>query len=114
MTIVAFSTILLSAILLGDLRGVYIAFGQNLLMSILFIAMYLKRGKGLRGQSIFIAVFKMLGTGLTSIYFYLYEPASQSSFVLPSLFALIFVFDLLYVILIADNYRKNNISILKI
>lgn len=112
MTIAAFSTILLSAILLGDLRGVYIAFGQNLLMSILFVIMFLKRGKGLRGQSIFIAVFKMLGTGLTSIYFYLNEPASQSSFVLPSLFASIFVFDLLYVILIADNYRKNNISIL--
>jgi hypothetical protein len=112
--ITAFSIILSDAILIGDFRGVYAAFGQNLLMSILFVAMFFKRGKGLRGQSLFIAVFKMLGTGLTSVYFYLYEPVSQSSFVLASLFALIFVFDLLYILLIASTYRKNNISILKI
>lgn len=82
----AFSIILFGTIMLGDHRGVYAAFGQNLLMSILFVIMFFKRGRGLRGQSIFIAVFKMMGTGLTSLHFYLYEPVSQSSFVLPSLF----------------------------
>lgn len=112
-----FSIILSSAILLGDVRGVYTAFGQNLLMSVLFVVMFFKRGKGLRGQSIFIAIFKMLGTGLTSIHFYLYEPVSYDSSVLPSLFALIFIFDILYVILIASEYKKkedNSISTLKI
>jgi hypothetical protein len=68
----------------------------------------------LRGQSIFIAVFKMLGTGLTSLHFYLYDPVSQNSFVLPSLFILILFFDLLYVILVASSYKKNDIPILKI
>jgi hypothetical protein len=82
----AFIIILSGSILLGDHRGVYAAFGQNLLMSILFVGMFFKRGEGLRGQSIFIAVFKMIGTGLISIHFYLYEPVSYSSFILPSLF----------------------------
>lgn len=63
----AFSIILFGTIMLGDHRGVYSAFGQNLLMSILFLVMFFKRGRGLRGQSIFIAVFKMMGTGLTSL-----------------------------------------------
>jgi hypothetical protein len=110
----AFSIILTGAISLADHRGVYAAFGQNLLMSILFVVMFFKRGEGLRGQSIFIAVFKMLGTALTSLHFYLYDPVSQSSFVLPSLFVLILFFDLLYVILVASSYKKNDIPILKI
>lgn len=110
----AFSIILTGAISLDDHRGVYAAFGQNLLMSILFVVMFFKRGEGLRGQSIFIAVFKMLGTGLTSLHFYLYDPVSQNSFVLPSLFVLILFFDLLYVILVASSYKKNDIPILKI
>jgi hypothetical protein len=110
----AFIIILSGSILLGDHRGVYAAFGQNLLMSILFVGMFFKRGEGLRGQSIFIAVFKMIGTGLTSIHFYLYEPVSHSSFILPSLFVSILFFDLLYVLLLANSYKKNNVSILRI
>ena len=110
----AFSIILSGAVLLDDHRGVYAAFGQNLLMSILFVVMFFKRGEGLKGQSIFIAVFKMIGTGLTSIHFYLYEPVSQSSFVLLSLFVSILFFDLLYVLLVANSYKKYNIPILKI
>jgi hypothetical protein len=110
----AFSIILAGAILLDDHRGVYAAFGQNLLMSILFVVMFFKRGDGLRGQSIFIAVFKMIGTGLTSLHFYLFEPISQSSFVLLSLFVSILFFDLLYVLLLANNYKKNEIPMLKI
>jgi hypothetical protein len=109
----AFSIILSSTILIGDHRGVYAAFGQNLLMSILFVVMFFKRGRGLRGQSIFIAVFKMIGTGLTSLHFYLYEPVSQSSFALPFLFVSILFFDLLYVLMMANKYKKN-IPILKI
>jgi hypothetical protein len=110
----AFSIILSEAILLDDNEGVYAAFGQNLLMSILFVYMFFKRGRGLRGQSIFIAVFKMVGTGLTSLHFYFYEPISQSSFVLPYLFFLILFFDLLYVILVLGVYREKRIPLLKI
>ena len=110
----AFSIILSGAILLDDHRGVYAAFGQNLLMSILFVVMFFNRGRRLRGQSIFIAVFKTIGTGLTSLHFYLYDPVSQGSFVLLSLFVSILFFDLLYVFLVANSYRKNDIPILKI
>ena len=107
----AFSIILSGGILLGDVDGVYAAFGQNLLMSVLFVAMFFKRGNTLRGQSIFIAIFKMLGTGLTSIHFYLFEPVSQSSFVLPFLYVSIFLFDLFYTVLIVKQYRKDNKSL---
>ena len=108
-----FSIILVSSITIGEFKGVYSAFGQNLLMSILFIMMLFKRNS-LRGQSIYIAIFKMFGTGLTSLHYYLYEPISQSSFILPSLFVSIFVFDIVYIYLIIKLYKSNNISLLKI
>ena len=107
----AFSIILLSGLYLGDIDGVYAAFGQNLLMSVLFVIMFFSRGNSLRGQSIFIAIFKMLGTGLTSIHFYIFEPVSQSSFVLPFLFVSIFIFDLFYTVLIVKQYKKSNKSL---
>jgi hypothetical protein len=108
-----FGIILISSITIGEFKGVYSAFGQNLLMSILFIMMLFKRNS-LRGQSIYIAIFKMLGTGLTSLHYYLYEPITQSSFILPSLFVSIFVFDIVYIYLIIKLYNSNNISLLKI
>lgn len=107
----AFSIILLGGTFLGDDDGVYAAFGQNLLMSVLFVVLFFKRGNTLRGQSIFIAVFKMLGTALTSIHFYLFEPVSQSSVVLSFLFIFIFFFDLLYTLLIVKQYKKNGKSL---
>jgi hypothetical protein len=108
-----FGIILVSSITMGEFKGVYSAFGQNLLMSILFIMMLFKRNS-LRGQSIYIAIFKMFGTGLTSLHYYLYEPISQSSFILPTLFVSIFVFDIVYIYLIIKLYNRNNISLLKI
>jgi hypothetical protein len=114
LTITAFSAILSGAVFLGDLKGVYAAFGQNLLMSVLFIAMFFKRGNTLRCQSIFIAAFKMLGTGLTSIHFYLFEPVSHSSIVLPFLFISIFFFDMLYAVLVLKQNKKNNKSLFAI
>jgi hypothetical protein len=108
-----FGIILVSGITTGEFKGVYSAFGQNLVMSILFIMMLFKRNS-LRGQSIYIAIFKMLGTGLTSLHYYLYEPLSQSSFILPSLFVSIFVFDIVYIYLIIKRYNSNNTSLLKI
>jgi len=107
----AFSIILTGGLYLGDIDGVYAAFGQNLLMSVLFVLMFFKRGDTLRGQSIFIAVFKMLGTTLTSFHFYILEPVSQSSIVLPILFIFIFFFDLLYIVLIVKQYVKKDKSL---
>ena len=94
-----------------DWQGSYAAFGQNLMMSVLFIAMLFSRGN-LRGQSIYIALFKMFGTGIFSLAFYLYQPIAQGLF-LPFLFVSIFVYDIIYVGLVYQKYRENNISIWK-
>jgi hypothetical protein len=82
---------------LEDSVGAYAAFGQNLMMSVLFVTMLINR-KGITGQSFYIALFKMIGTGLSSLAFYLYRPIAQDSFLLQFLFVAIFVFDLIYTI----------------
>jgi hypothetical protein len=74
----------------------------------------LSKRNGLRGQSIYIAILKMLGTGLTSLHFYLYEPITQSSSVLPSLFILNFIFDIIYIYLIIRQSKRNKMTLLKI
>jgi hypothetical protein len=78
-----------------DWDGAYSAFGQNLLMSALFVAMLRARGSA-RGQSVPIAIFKMLGSGLASMAFYLYSPLSEGSVLLPFLYIATLVFDLIY------------------
>ena len=96
---------------LEDNVGAYAAFGQNLMMSILFVTMLINR-KGIEGQSFYIALFKMIGTGLSSIAFYLYRPIAQDSILLQFLFIAIFVFDLIYTVGIYRKY-KNNENLLK-
>jgi len=87
---------------LEDEVGAYAAFGQNLMMSVLFVTMLMNR-KGIDGQSFYIALFKMIGTGLSSLAFYLYRPIAQDSVLLQFFFVAIFVFDLIYTVSI---YRK--------
>ncbi len=94
----------------SDRKGAYAAFGQNLVMSILFIAMLFRRDD-LRGQSIFIALFKMLGTGISSLAFYLYQPVAQGSALFHFLFISIFIYDFIYTYLIYQKYREQNIPI---
>ncbi len=94
----------------SDWKGAYAAFGQNLMMSILFIAMLFRRDD-LRGQSIFIALFKMIGTTLSSLAFYFYSPITQGSILLPFLFVSIFVYDLIYTVMVYQKYREQGISL---
>ncbi len=94
----------------NDMQGAYAAFGQNLMMSVLFIVMLFSRGD-LRGQSIYIALFKMFGTGISSMAFYLYQPISQGSVLLPFLYVSIFIYDIIYVNLIYQKYREYNIPL---
>jgi hypothetical protein len=79
-----------------DVDGAYSAFGQNLMMSILFITMLYAR-RSLRGQSVWIAVFKMGGTALASFTFYFYNPDYEGSILLTFLYMAILVFDVIYV-----------------
>jgi len=76
--------------------GIYAAFGQNLLMSVLFIVMLYNRGS-LRGQSMGIAVCKLLGTFMASLDVYLYAPPFHTSVLLPFLYIAILIYDLIYV-----------------
>ncbi len=76
--------------------GTYAAFGQNLMMSVLFIVMLYRR-RSLGGQSMSIAMCKLLGTALASMAFYLYSPLSHQSVLLPFLYFAILVYDVIYV-----------------
>ena len=99
---IAVSMILAVNYEMEDSVGAYAAFGQNLMMSVLFVTMVINR-KGIDGQSFYIALFKMIGTGLSSLAFYQFRTVTQESILLPLLFVSIFVFDLIYTIAI---YRK--------
>ena len=84
-----------------DWDGKYAAFGQNLMMSVLFVTMLLKRNSA-AGQSLYIALFKMIGTLLPSILFFRLFPSSA---LMNFLFVAILIFDLIYTIML---YRKIN------
>ncbi len=74
---------------------VYSAFLQTLLMSGLFIAMFVSR-RGLRGQSLTIAIAKWIGTLAATL---LYGVVEDSQFALV-LGIMCFVFDLVYIRLV--------------
>lgn len=93
----------------NDSSGAYSAFGQNLMMSVLFITMLLSRND-IRGQSIYVAIFKMLGTMISSLAFYLYRPIAQDSVLLQFLFVTIFVFDIIYLVMIYQKTREYGFS----
>ena len=85
----------------GD--GVFSAFGMNLMMSALFIALFLARPAG-RGQSVGIATAKLAGTAFASA-----SLATKSDLaaryhggLLPYLYVAIFVLDLVYLGLISS------------
>lgn len=91
----------------ADFDGAYSAFGGNLMMSALFVAMLYSR-RTLRGQSPAIALFKLAGTACASAAFYFFEPDYQTSVLLPFLFVSILVLDLIYVVmtLASDQAEK--------
>ena len=124
--VVASSLIWFVGVDLGDEPyGIYAAFGQNLLMSLLFLQMlHLRRrlpqtdpstGRpvehprgGLRGQSVWIALFKGLGTLFASAAFawgVVDDPSKHiaTSHLLPLLYGLILVADVAYII---ETWRR--------
>lgn len=119
--------IMAAAVLLGFVRefhdaiGWYAAFGQNLMMSVLFVAMFLRRDS-LRGQSIFIAVSKSLGTFFAFVLALFWSPSTLHehwSTLLPDgyypispflviLYVGIFLFDVLYIALVFQKGRGSS------
>ena len=85
-----------------EAAGRYAAFLQNLLMSGLFIAMFVERG-GLRGQSLVIAVAKWIGTLAPTILF----GALHRSALILGLGLMCSVLDLIYIGLILLTKPSN-------
>jgi len=98
--------ILLMSYEFKEFIGIYAAFGQNLLMSVLFISMFLKRDH-VRGQSIYIAILKTIGTILPSYLFFTYYP---NSYLLILLYLAVLFYDLVYAILLYTKLRAQNIN----
>lgn len=84
--------------------GTYSAFGQNLMMSVLFICMLFRR-RSLRGQSLSIALCKCIGTACASLAFYFYSAPWQHSVLLPFLYVATFFYDVLYVGMVVVQMR---------
>ncbi len=93
-----------------DHCGAYTGFGQNLLMSILFMITLFQRNS-LLGQSLYIALLKMTGTVFASLGAYLFVPLAQHSQVLQYLFVSTFFFDLAYVVAIFYIARKQGVPV---
>ncbi len=113
--IVALGAVLTVTLEFDNTSGSYAAFGQNLMMSALFVAMLLRR-RTLAGQSLAIGVCKLLGTLVASSAFFLLTREGSESLLLPFLYVSILLFDGLYVALVwqrtrnersADNHRQS-------
>lgn len=104
--VISFAAILAITIEFNDSDGKYAAFGQNLMMSVLFVAMLLRR-QNVKGQSIYIALFKLVGTLLPSILFFMRFP---NSVLLNFLYISIFVFDCIYAVLLYAKHKELGIN----
>jgi hypothetical protein len=89
--------------LLNDFYGAYIAWSLNLIMSALFIGMWVQRG-GNQGQSLAIAFSKLIGSIVISP---LVIPFYQSRY-LSAVIAVTFVLDLVYLCLV---WRQSKVRI---
>ena len=85
--------------------SVYTAYIDNLIMSVLFLTMLIRRGDR-RGQSMWIAWGKLLGTLTAAISQYLYDPSNVLWLVI---YIEIVVLDSLYVLLLskAPRYQRD-------
>lgn len=117
----AFAAVLLLALVreLQDAIGWYVAFGQNLMMSILFLALLLRRND-VRGQSVYIALAKLLGSLFAFAMALFWSPRSLHEHwatllpdryypiapLLVTLYCGIFLFDVLYLLLLLGKHRE--------
>jgi hypothetical protein len=123
--IIAFTALVMRSFIreVHDAIGWYTAFGQNLLMSILFVAMLLRRGD-VRGQSIYIAISKLLGTWFAFVLALFWSPPTLHEHwktllppayypmapLLGTLYVGTLAFDLLYVALLARACRQSGVN----
>jgi hypothetical protein len=122
--IIAFAAAVILSIVreFADAIGWYAAFGQNLLMSALFVAMLLRRGD-VRGQSPAIALCKLLGTLFAFVLALFWSPPTLHAHwttllpprytpiapLLVTLYAGTFALDLVYLGLLVGAYRARGL-----
>ncbi|MCC5615582.1 hypothetical protein LC605_10965 [Nostoc sp. CHAB 5836] len=114
---------------LNDTEGVYTGFVINMVMSIVFVYMLLRRNN-INGQSIYIALFKFIGTlfAFLNICYELPTAAMQPTnfpAIITELFSyhsypltpmikisypIIFIFDILYIILLYRKLREEKVN----
>ena len=97
--VAAFATVWFVTRELHDNYGAYMAYCQNLLMSVFYIIMFYRRGN-LSGQSTGIAVAKLIGTGSYTIIFYVWHAKA-----LAIIGGLIVLFDVVYLLLVVNEGR---------
>lgn len=123
--IIAMAAAVLLAIIheFDDAIGWYAAFGQNLMMSILFVCMLLRRDS-VKGQSIYIAIAKFLGTLFAFLMALFWSPPTLHEHwaeLLPDgyypiapllvvLYGGIFLFDVLYIVMVHQKSRELSLS----
>jgi hypothetical protein len=125
LAIIVFTALVLRSIIheFHDAIGWYAAFGQNMLMSILFVAMLLRRDD-VRGQSLYIALSKLLGTWFAFVLALFWSPPTLHEHwktllplayqpiapLLVTLYAGTLAFDLLYVALLLRACRARGVD----
>jgi hypothetical protein len=84
----------------------YTGFGLNVIMSVLFVVMILRRNN-VDGQSFYIAFNKWLGT--VAAYGFMLADGIQTP-VVNVLYAIVFLFDVVYMVLVYRKSREQNIN----
>ncbi|MCC5633583.1 hypothetical protein LC613_39745 [Nostoc sphaeroides CHAB 2801] len=126
---IAFSIIFGIASEFNDTKGVYTGFGINCMISILYVCMLFRRND-IAGQSIYIAIYKWIATMfaflgssfdapgdinktltfqtlMTEIFV---EQTYPTTALIKILYAVIFIFDILYIILLYRKSREKKIN----
>lgn len=105
----AFPIVMLVCRDLNQGRGAYAAFGMDLMMAVLFVAMILRRGS-LRGQSLPIALVKMSGSALAGITAWQGGRIPPGTALLPVLMSATLAWNLLYTTLVWRQARRDGVS----
>lgn len=114
----SFCIILIGSVELND-PGIYkVGFIDNFINSALFIVMFYRRD-GLLGQSIYIGLSKMIGTAAVSLSWFIFPwpgtegpwQADGGTWLMPFLYAGIFIMDITYVYLVYQRGKEMNIDV---
>jgi hypothetical protein len=102
----AFAGVLTLTYDLKDWQGNYSGWGDQLLISVSFIYLLIRR-RSVKGQSLYIALSRMIGTLALIPAQYLLTPRSKF---LAFIYVAFLVFDLIYVTLLARQCREEGIN----